>query len=172
VGLQVTAAPPAAERPATRADRPDPGDELRQVAGESNRTGGIVLVARAAGQPGLHRPGQRVAGTRFAECDLLGHGEPGSACQFPGGRRLRLKQPAGGGGIGASQRQPRREPVTDAEDGVDRAWRADAADRQAAPPRELRVDQRPDQVGGDGQFIGVHGHGAQLPGHARRTATG
>ncbi|HEX4289997.1 MAG TPA: hypothetical protein VH021_13820 [Trebonia sp.] len=170
--LQVTAAPAAAERSAARADRPDPRDELGQVAGEVNRIGGIVLVARAAGQPGLYRPGQRVAEGRLAECDRLWHREPGSAGQFPGGRRLRLEQAAGGVGIGALQRQPRGEPVADAEDGVDRAWRTDAADRLAAPTRELLVDQLPDQVSGDGQLIGVHGHGGQHPVYGRPTATG
>lgn len=51
VVLQVAAAPAAAERPAAGTDRPDPGDELRQVTGEGNRVRGVVLVARAAGQP-------------------------------------------------------------------------------------------------------------------------
>jgi hypothetical protein len=31
-------------------------------------------------------------------------------------------------------------------------------------PRELSVDQLPDQVSGDGKLIGVHGHGGRRPG--------
>jgi hypothetical protein len=160
VRLQVTAATAAAERPPAGADRPDPGDELGQVGCEGNRAGRIVLIPRAAGQPRLHRPGQRVAVARLAQCDLLGHGEPGGACQLPGGRRLCLKQAAGGTGIAAPQRQPRRQPLTDAEDGVDGARRADPADRQPAPPRELLADQLPHQVNRDGQLVGVHNHGS------------
>jgi hypothetical protein len=121
VVLQVAAAPPAAEHPATRGDRPDPSDELGQVGGEVGRPGGVVFVAGAAGQPGLHRPRQRVTGARLADGDLLGHGEPGGGGQFPGGRRLGLERAADGGGVGHLQREARGELVAEAEDRVDRA---------------------------------------------------
>jgi hypothetical protein len=159
VVLQAAAAPPAAEHPAPRGDRPDPGDELGEVGGEGGRSGGIVFVAGAAGQPGLHRPRQRVAGARLADGDLLGHGEPGGGGQFPGGRRFGLERAADGGGVGPLQREARGELVADAEDRVDRARRVDPADRQPAPPGELRADEVPHHGGGDRQLIGVHGHG-------------
>jgi hypothetical protein len=159
VVLQVAAAPAAAEHPAARGNRPDPGDELGQVGGEGFGFGGVVFVTRAAGQPRLHRPRQRVAGSRLADGDLLGHGEPAGGGQFPGGRRLGLKRAADGGGVGSLQREARGELVPDAEDRVDRAWRVDPADRQAAPVGELRADKVPHHGGGDRQLIDVHGHG-------------
>jgi hypothetical protein len=159
VVFQVAAAPLAGEHPAPGADRPDPGDELRQVGGEGSRSGGVVLVTGAAGQPGLHRPRQRVARSRLAQGYLLGYGEPGGAGQLTGGRALGLQQAAGRGRVGSLQGEPRREPVSDAEDGVDRPRRGDPTDGQVPPSRELRAEEVPDDSGGDGQLVGVHRHG-------------
>jgi hypothetical protein len=160
VVLQVAAAPLTGDHPAPGVDRPDPGDELRQVGGERSRAGGVVLVTGAAGQPGLHRPRQRVARARLAQGYLLGHGEPGGAGQLTGGRALGLQQAADRGRVGSLQGEPRREPVPDAEDGVDRARRGDPADGQVPPLRELAANEVPDDGGGDGQLVGVHGHGS------------
>ena len=158
VVLQVAAAPAAGERPAPGADRPDRADELGQVVGEGHLAGGVVLVARATGQPGLHRPRERVAGARLAQGDGRGHREPGRGGELPGGRCLGLQFPAGHGGVCSLQGEPRGEPVTEAEDGVDRAGGGDAADVQAPPLRELGVDQVAHHGGVDGKFAGVHGH--------------
>ena len=103
--------------------------------------GGVVLVARSTGQPGLHRPRERVAGARLAQGDGRGHREPGRGSELPGGRRLGLQFLAGHGGVGPLQREPRGESVTEAEDGVDRAGGGDAADVQAPPLRKLSVDE-------------------------------
>jgi hypothetical protein len=159
VVLQVAAAPAAAEYPAARGDRPDPGDELGQVGGEGFGFGGVVFVTGAAGQPRLHRPRQRVAGSRPADGDLLRHGEPAGGGQFPGRRRLGLERAADGDRVGFLQREARGELVPEAEDRVDRARRVDPADWQSAPVRELRADEVPHHGGGDRQLIGVHGHG-------------
>jgi hypothetical protein len=159
VVLQVAAAPVAAEHAAAGRDRPDAGDELGQVGGEGGRAGRVVLVAGAAGQPGLHRPRQRVAGPGLADGDLPGHREPGGRGQFAGGGRLGGERAAYRRRVGALQGEPRREPVPEAEDGVDGARRGDPADRQVAPPGKLGGDQVPHQGGGDGQLAGVHRHG-------------
>jgi hypothetical protein len=156
---QVSAASAAGERPAADPDRPDADDELRQVAGEGHLAGGVVLLARATGQPGLHRPRQRIAGSRLAQGDDRGHREPGRDGELRGGRRLGLQVPAGRDGVGALQGEPRSEPVTEAEDGVVRAGGGNAADVQSPPLRKLRADQVARHGGVDEMFAGVHGHG-------------
>src|SRR6185437_11960934 len=72
--------------------------------------------------------------------------------------------PADGSRVGALEREPRGEPVAQAEDRVDRAGRLDAAHQEGAPLGKLRVNQVPYHGGRDSQLVGVHGHGCQLPG--------
>ena len=101
--------PAAAELP-PRGRSPGPGDELSQAAGEGNRAGGIVLVAacgRAASAAPTRAVGSQAPARRGRPARAPGSGWRPPA---PGGRGLGLKRAAGGGGIAAAQRQPRREP--------------------------------------------------------------
>ena len=165
---QVAAAAGAAEGPAAGADRPHPGDELGQVARERRGLARILGGGHGAGQPGLHRPRQRVPGPRLAERDRLGGAEPGPPGQFPRRLRLGLQLAARPAGIPRAQREPGGQPVADPEDRVDGALRRDGPDRQVPPLRELVVHQRAHGRRGHRQLVSVHPHPVTLARPGRR----
>jgi hypothetical protein len=121
MGTQVTAPAPPAEQPAARADRAHAADELGQVTRERHGPARVLIQRRDPGQPGLHRPGKRVARAGRADRYRLWRAEPGTPRQLTRRGRLRLQPPPHRRGIAGPQRKPGREPAADAEDGVDRA---------------------------------------------------
>ena len=118
-----------------------------------------------AGQPGLHRPRQRVAGPGLADRDRLRGGEAGPAVQLAGRRGLRLEPPRAS--LRRDERQPRDEVVAEPEEGVDRPLRADGPQRQLAPLRELPRHEPADGLRGDVQLPRVHAHGAMRASRSR-----
>jgi hypothetical protein len=158
MGSQVAAPSTPAERPAPRVDRADAADELGQVMCERGGLSGVVVVGRYPGQPGLHRPGKRVARAGFAERHGFGRGEPRAPRQLTGGRRLGLQHRPHPACVTALQREPGGEPLADAEDGVDRARRIHRLDGQAPPLGKLLVHQLANRLRRDGQLAVVHVH--------------
>ena len=146
MGAQVTSPARSAERPAPRADRAHAADELGQVMRERDGSARVLIGGRHPGQPGLHRPRQRVARAGLADGHRLGRGEPGSPRQLAGRGRLRFQLPPHRGGIARPQREPGREPAADAEDGVDRPRGIDLCNGQLAPARELLIHQLADHA--------------------------
>ena len=62
---------PALEGPATSVDGPNAADELSKVMSKGDRLARINVAGDGTVHPGLHRPGERIAGTRLSQRDGL-----------------------------------------------------------------------------------------------------
>lgn len=71
LGCQLTSTSQALEGPATSVDGPNAADELSKVMSKGDRLARINVAGDGTVHPGLHRPGERIAGTRLSQRDGL-----------------------------------------------------------------------------------------------------
>ena len=116
-----------------------------------NRAGLVLVVAGGAGQPGLHRPGHRVAGPGLADGDRVG--APGIWSPRRARRWTRPRPPARGGPAPGRPAPAGSAPRAGHRGGRSRSpCRVSRSAGPAGPARrELRSHQSPDDAVGDGQ---------------------
>ena len=78
------------EGAAPSVDGPYALDETRQVVRERHRSSGILLRGGRPRQPGLYRPGQRIAASRPSDPERLRSGERGPTQELAGRIGLEL----------------------------------------------------------------------------------
>ena len=183
--------PPRLVRRSPTNVRPSVGTARRSATSAARSRAKRVRAARVhrgtvrPGQPGLHRPRQRVAVPRLAQRDGLGHRHPQRADQPPGGRRLLLEGAPHRVRDPGLQREPRREVVAQPGDRVHGAGQRQQPDLAGGERGQLVGDERPYGLDVDLELPLVHRHvrracrgtspqlkrfpGARPPGTRRRT---
>ena len=138
--------------------------KLARSEAKGTELAGVALGGGRAGDPGLLRPRQRIAGPGLAERNGLGHRHGGVTGELARGIGLAPDQCQHRVRVGVTQWEARRKVRSDAEDRVDRARRADRRDRQGRPIGELRVDERANRLLGHRELVLVHAMRSRLPG--------
>jgi hypothetical protein len=162
MGSQFASSAPSAERPAVRADRADPLDELGEVVCERDRFADVLVCGHRARQPGQHRPRKRVARPRFTQPDGPGRGKPRAAQKFASCLGLGLEPVPRRCHLTRLEGEPGQELFADAKQRIDRPLRSDSPDAKRRPLGKLLIHQAAHHRDRDRQLVRMHVHSQSI----------